>query len=235
VSIPLVLRDWSTVGSTSASVVWRCCGSVQNIDAFLLYYRPVRSAEKKRRHTPQSLDSAHLATLTNADLIAAGFSRIRVHRFVPKRSQAVLRNLQSATDYVLILFGTNQLARSLPSIIFFRTTPSDDSRSGGRTFSRHRPVARPICDCLRSLIFCMLRVAISILLFVYILISALLIVVYRDTVYGDLCYFLRWTELSEVICPACQLEPIDLVPRAANEPSYFAWLCSVLSRWYASL
>ena len=222
VAVPQVLRDWSTVGSTSVSVVWRCNSNVQNVDAFLLYYRPLHDVEK-RRHTPKSLDLAHLATRTDADLGATGFSRIRVHRFVPKRSQAVIRNLQSATDYVLILYAVNHLARSPPSVYFFQTAPSDGNINK-RTLSRRRPVGLTLCDRLMALVARVVHVSLKVLLFSYIFISALLIVVYHDTMYNDLCYIFNWTELSAVICAVSSDEPSAAELHTAQEPSYFVWL-----------
>jgi len=230
VAVPRVLRDWSTVGSTSASVVWRCNSNVQNVDAFLLYYRPLCHTEKRWR-PPPSLDPAHLTTLSDVDFCSAGFSRIRIHRFVPKRSQAVLRDLQTATDYVLILFAVNHLARSPPSVFFFQTSPADDDVYK-RTLSRRRPVGLPLCECLVALTARVIRVTLYVLLFCYFIISALLIVVYRDTLYSDLCYILNWTQLtqiSEVICPVSNAEPSVSAPQTVQKsPSYFAWLYNVI-------
>jgi len=227
VAQPRVLRDWSTVGSTSVSVVWRCNSNVRNVDAFLLYCRPLRDSEKKRR-PPQSLDPARLATLTDADFCAAGFSRIRVHRFVPKRSQAVLRHLRSATDYVLVLFAVNELARSPPSVFFFQTAPPEEG-SSERTLSRRRPVGRPLCNRLVALAARIVRAMLSFFLFIYIMISFLLIVVHLDTVYSDLCYLLCWTELSQ-FCPDSCLEPSEEEPHTPHE-SYFTWLYHAFNDW----
>ena len=221
VARPQVLRDWSTVGSTSVSIVWRCNSNVRNVDAFLLYYRPLRDAEKRRR-MPQSLDPSQLAALTETDILSAGFSRIRVHRFVPKRSQAVLRDLKSATDYVIVLFAVNQLARSLPSVFFFQTAP--DEGANKRILSRRRPVGRPLCNRLVAFIARIIRAVLSILLFCYVVISAALIVVYRDTLYNDLCYAISWLKLSEVICPVGRFEPPEAAPRMIQEPWYMKWL-----------
>jgi len=226
VTRPQVLRDWSTVGSTSVSVVWRCNSNVRNVDAFLLYYRPLRDAEKRRR-MPPSLDPAQLATLAETDLVAAGFSRIRVHRFVSKRSQAVIRNLKPATDYVLILFAVNQLARSLPSVFFFQTAVDEGVKR--RILSRQRPVGRPVCDRIMAFAARIVRATLSVLLFCYVVLSALLIVVYRETLYNDLCYALSWSELSEVICPVSDLEPSEAVLHTAQELWYFRWLYRVRS------
>jgi len=221
VARPQVLRDWSTVGSTSVSVVWRCNSNVRNVDAFLLYYRPLLDAEKRRR-TPRSLDPTQLAALTETDLLSAGFSRIRVHRFLPKRSQAVLRDLKLATDYVLVLFAVNQLAQSLPSIFFFQTAP--DEGVNKRILSRRRPVGRPLCNRLMAFVAQVVRAMLSILLFCYVVISAVLIVVYRDTLYNDLCYAVSWSELSEVICPVGHLEPSEAAVHTTQEPWYLKWL-----------
>lgn len=221
-AVPQVLRDWSTVGSTSVSVIWRCNSNVTNVDAFLLYYRPLHEAEKRRR-APTSLDAARLASLGDADLCAAGFSRIRLHRFVPKRSQAVLRNLKSATDYVLVLFAVSQLGRSPPSVLFFRTASSDDD-TNKQTLSRRRPIGPSLCRCLVALAARCVRATLSVLLFIYFITSAVLIVVYHDTVYNDLCYSLGWTELSEIICPVSHREQSESVLHVANESYYFFWL-----------
>ena len=223
-AVPRILRDWSTVGSTSVSVVWRCDSNVRNVDAFLLYYRPLHNSEKRRRRPP-SLDPTQLATLADADLCAAGFSRIRVHRFVPKRSHAVLRDLKSCTDYVLILFAVNQLARSLPSIFFFQTTPSND---GVGTLTRRRPTGPPLCHRLRAFAARIVHVTLNVLLFSYVIVSALLIVVYRDTVYSDLCYILNLTEFSQVICTVSSDEPQEVVLQTAEESSYLVWLYNML-------
>ena len=224
VAQPRVLRDWSTVGSTSVSIVWRCNSNVRNVDAFLLYFRPLHNAEMKRR-PPQSLDHARLSTLTDADFRMDGFSRIRVHRFVPKRSQAVLRHLQSATAYVLILFAVNELARSPPSTFFFQTAPANDSCSK-QTLSRRRPVGRSLCHCLMAFTARITRAMFSLFLFIYIMFSILLIVVHREAVYNDLCYLLIWTELLE-FCPGSCLEPSEEAPhKPHNTPheSYVTWL-----------
>lgn len=227
VAVPRVLRDWSTVGSTSVSIVWRCNSNVRNVDAFLLYYRPLHDIEKRRR-MPASLDPAQLAVLTDADFRAHGFSRIRVHRFVPKRSQAVLRDLKPATDCVLILFAINQLARSPPSVVFFQTAPSDDAVNK-RTLSHRRPLGRPLFDRLMAFAACIIRITLNTLLFIYIIISAVLIVTYRDTVYNDLCYVLNWTEFSEVICAVSHDEPPEAALQTAQELTYFMWLYNLFS------
>ena len=232
VTQPRVLRDWSTIGSTSVSVVWRCNSNVRNIDAFLLYYRPLCNAEKKRR-PPQSLDPAQLTTLTDADFCAAGFFRIRVHRFVPKRSQAVLRHLQSATDYVLVLFAVNELACSLPSVFFFQTAPSDKGFNN-RTLSRRRPICRPLCSRMVAFAARFIRTMLSFLFFIYIIMSVFLIVVHRDAVYNDLCFLLSWTELSHFVCPDTYLEPSEETPHMPHE-SYFTWLYNVFSNWCCCL
>jgi len=204
--------------------VWRCNSNVRNVDAFLLYYRPLRDSEKRRR-MPLSLDPTHLASLSDASLCSAGFSRIRVHRFVPKRSHAVIRDLRSATDYVLILFAVNQLGRSPPSVFFCQTAP--DEVDNKRILSRRRPVGRSLCNRLVTFAGHVVHATLSLLLFCYIVISAVLIVVYHDTLYNDLCYAVSWTELSEVICPISHLEPSEATVPAAQEPWYFKWLYSV--------
>jgi len=205
---------------------------VQNVDAFLLYYRPLRDAEKKPRK-PKSLDHAWLASLTDADLCTAGFCRVRVHRFVPKRSHAVIRELQSATDYVVALFAVNQLARSPPSVVYFQTAPSDGGVNK-RILSRQRPVGLSLCNCLGTLAVCVTRALLNTLLFLYIIISAVLLVVYRDTVYSDVCYLVSGMELSESVCPASQIESLEEVPQVTNE-SFFLWLFNAFSDQYRSL
>ena len=78
-----------------------------------------------------------------------------------------------------------------------------------------------------------IRVTLYMLLFCYIIISALLIVVYRDTVYNDLCYILNWTQLtqiSEVICPVSSGEQSVTAPQTVQEsPSYIAWLYNAIN------
>ena len=221
---PQVLRDWSTIGSTSVSIVWRCNSNVRNVDAFLLYYRPLRAAEKKQR-PPQSLDPARLAAFTDAGFCASGFSRIRVHRFVPKRSQAVIRHLCPATDYVLILIAVNELGRSPPSVFFFQTALSVEG-CDKKTLSRRRPVGRSLCNYFMALAARFVRTMLSLLLFIYIVISLLLVVIHRDTVINDLCYLLSWTEWSHFVsCP-------DVCPELLEETlhqSHFTWLYNVFS------
>jgi len=201
---------------------------VRNVDAFLLYYRTLQDSEKQRR-APASLDPAHLTALADSDLRSAGFSHIRIHRFVPKRSQAVIRDLQSATNYVLILFAVNQLARSPPSVCFFQTAPADDIVYK-RTISRQRPIGPSLCDRLAAFTARIICALLNVLLVSYVMISALFIVVYRDTVYNDLCYILNWAELYEVFCAVGQDEPSGAAPHVAQESaSYFMWLYNVFS------
>jgi len=229
VAEPRVLRDWSTVGSTSVSVVWRCNSNVRSVDAFLLYFRPLHSYEKRRR-MPSSLDPTQLATRTDADLCAAGFSRIRVHRFVPKRSQAVLRDLTPSTDYVLILFAVNELGRSPPSVVFFQTAPLDEGVNK-RTVLRRRPVERSICECLAAFAARVIRLTLNILLFSYVIMSALLIVVYHDTLYADLCHILDTTEFSEIICPVSRHEASGAALDKPQDSSLFTWLYNMFSNY----
>jgi len=218
--MPLVLCDWSTVGSTSVSVMWRCNSNVRNVDAFLLYYRPLRDAEMRRR-PPPSLDPTRIASLTETDLCSTGFSLIRVHRFVPKRSQAVIRNLKPDTNYVLILFAVNQLARSPPSVLYFQTCATD-AGAKKRIVSRRRPIGPSLCDTLRALagrVFCIM---LAMVLFLYMVVSALVIIIYHDTLYNDLCYALDWSTLSEVICPVSHFEPPEAGLHSAQEAWYFS-------------
>lgn len=49
---------------------------------------------------------------------------IRIRKFLPKRSQAVLRNLLPETMYALILYSENCFARSLPCVAYVQTLKS---------------------------------------------------------------------------------------------------------------
>jgi len=232
VARPQVLCDWSTVGSTSVSVVWRCNSNVRNMDAFLLYYRPLDDAEM-RRHAPPSLDPTRIASLTEADLGSAGFSRVRIHRFVSKRSQAVVRDLKPATNYVLLLFAVNQLARSPPSVFFFQTSVDEGAKK--RILSRRRPVGLPLCDKLAALAGRIFRAVLTMLLFCYVVISALVIIVYRDTVYNDLCYALSWSPLSDAICPVGRFESLKAGLHSAQEAWYSGWMNGAFSNFVIAL
>lgn len=117
-SPPRILKSWCTIGSKSVSLFWICESNISHIKSFILYYKIVPTNSK------DLLTKNYYAGMDHKSLCMKEFLSIRIRKFLPKRSQAVLRNLLPETMYVLILFSESCFARSLPCVAYVQTLKS---------------------------------------------------------------------------------------------------------------
>lgn len=171
------------MGSKSASICWICDSNINSIKSFLLYYQPVPT-------NPEDIPSRMvLASMDHAALCKEGFHCVRIRKFLPKRSLAVLRNLTPKTTYVLVIFSTNCFARSLPCISYLQTLETRNEYVRG-SVQPCVSVKQTSNIRMLSLFTRALRVTILLLMLVYIVISATVITVHWSDLSKEACLFL---------------------------------------------
>lgn len=130
-----------------------------------------------------------LASMDHAALCKGGFHCIRIRKFLPKRSQAVLRNLTPKTAYILVIFSTNCFARSLPCISYLETLETRNE-SVSDFMQPYVSVEQTSNIRMSSLFTRSLRVTFLFLMLFYIFISAIVITVHWSNLSKEACLFL---------------------------------------------
>ena len=104
---PRLLTSWCTVGSNSASIVWKYCKS-DVVDKFVVAYHPA--------------EMSYGAVLDN------GCSRqVVLNQFVSGRVQATLLGLEPNTEYVFRISAVNRCGRSESLDARLMTSPINDN------------------------------------------------------------------------------------------------------------
>ena len=89
---PKLLTSWCTVGSNSASIVWKYCKS-DVVDKFVVEYHPADMSDSAALHNDCS-------------------SRVVINQFVSGRVQVTLLGLEPNTEYVFCISGVNRCGHS---------------------------------------------------------------------------------------------------------------------------
>lgn len=153
-----------------------------------------------------SVPYEQVVALTDSNSLQnAGFTCMRLNRFLRKRSQVVIRNLLPQTDYVVSIIAANDLAHSAPCIVFFRT--AEASADGG--FVSRCSVSRRIAGILGKLfIWCC-----KVLLMLYVLLTLYILWVNHEKFRHEVCQvteYVRLKHLTELTCS--RLIPSPPVP-----------------------
>lgn len=127
--------------------------------------------------------------MDHAALCKGGFHCVRIRKFLPKRSQAVLLNLTPNTTYVLVIFSTNCFARSLPCISYFQTLETKNE-SVSDSMQSYVSVKQTSNIRMSSLFTRVLQVSFLLLTLFYIFISAVVITVNWSDLSKEACLFL---------------------------------------------
>ena len=104
---PKLLTSWCTVGSNSASVVWKYCKS-DVVDKFVVAYHPAEMS-----------DSAALDNECSRQVV--------INQFVSGRVQATLLGLEPNTEYVFCISGVNRCGHSESLDARLRTSPINEN------------------------------------------------------------------------------------------------------------
>ena len=213
---PKVLRDWSTVGAKSVSIVWRSDTSKHYVSGYMLYYRPL---------SPTMHAICDISSLSDSELQVAGYQRLKVTRLLPKRSQAVLRNLQPQTFYSLAIFATNSLVRSSPCVVYFHTAELNGAIPVTYRCPKLEP---PIYRRLTGSIVRGLILLVKCCVLIYVVLSAVVLVFCRERFVDDACWFLGQFELYSILnCEERTLKPPPVDPvSVCNNITFFSWLMS---------
>jgi len=223
---PRILSRWSTIGSNSASLVWRC--SSCSVRSFLISYRVCLKLD---------LSDKEMNLLTDRRLLhQAGFTSFKVKRFLRKRSHVVIRNLSAETDYVVSIVAVNDLSCSSPCVLNFKTLK--ETRNAGIVNSHlpQRKISYRVFKRVKQ--SCKLLVGVALLL--YLLLTACVLFKYREELRNDVCAVTEsvdWQSLTEWTCHLSTSPPvhiaIPLKPDTAVDTDVYTdiemWLSQMLT------
>ena len=104
---PKLLPSWCTVGSNSASIVWKYCKS-DVVDKFVVAYHPADISDSAALHNDCS-------------------SRVVINQFVSGRVHATLLGLEPNTEYVFCISGVNRCGHSDSLDACLTTSPINEN------------------------------------------------------------------------------------------------------------
>ena len=171
---PHLLRGWSTVGITSASLVWKY-SKLRKLSKFLLYYKSL-DISKTKQPEPSNPEER--------DVLSHGYTCVKLRKFTGGRTSAVLRDLRPGTAYHVLLYAANEAGKSKP-LSFFFTTACDplvsDNFSSLGSISFHKPLMNKLYDC-RNCTKAFFKTVCYVLLSLYIFISLAVIIFHFDQI-----------------------------------------------------
>ena len=215
---PRILIDWCTIGSTSASIYWRCNSNRNNVTSFRLCYKLVAN-DHLNVAFPQLSEAP-----SSAALVKSGFQFVRLNKFLSKRSSAVLRNLAPQSLYVLALFSANNISESPPSISCFQT--SGDQGLGRQGWISHVLPKHRLFTRIYQMVSKVLHRLLYFVLFIYFLLSLFVVVYHSQDLYDAVRHNLFYLFLSDLSTGICSTPPpVDLRSKdqISSEEPWFSW------------